>query len=83
MLSDKAWHPRWLDQLAQGFLENSWTGSYYIADSALMAELPLEKIRAMGMHWPDHLPTTLRLCQQLKEQDRIGCGLGKSLGSLA
>ena len=48
--SDKAWHPQWLDQLAKDFPEDFWTGSYDIADSALMAEPSLEKIRVLGMH---------------------------------
>ena len=81
--SDKAWHPQWLDQLAKDFPEDFWTGSYYIADSALMAEPSLEKIRALGLHGLGRLPTTFGLCQRLKEQAWTGGGIWESLGPLA
>ena len=81
--SDKGWHPQWLDRLAQDFPEDFWTGSYDIADSALMAEPSLEKIRTLGMHWLGRLPTTFGLCQRLKEQAWTEGGPWESLGPLA
>lgn len=65
--SDRAWHPQWLDQLDNDYPEDFWKESYYIADSALMAEPALTKIRALGMHWLSRLPATFSLCNQLKD----------------
>lgn len=65
--SDRAWHPEWLDQLDRDYPEDFWKGSYYIADSALMAEPALTKISALGMHWLGRLPATFSLCDQLKD----------------
>lgn len=65
--SDRAWHPAWLDQLDGNYPDDFWTGSYYIADSALIAEPALTKIRALGMHWLGRLPATFGLCDQLKD----------------
>ena len=81
--SDKAWHPQWLDQLARDFPEDFWKGSYYIADSALMSEPSLQKIRALGMHWLGRLPTTFGLCHRLKDQAWTGGDPWTPLGPLA
>ena len=66
--SDRAWHPEWLDQLDQAMPEGFWQGGTYVADSALIAEPALQKIRALGMHWLARLPATLGLGDRLKTQ---------------
>ena len=56
------------DQLAQAMPEDVWQGSTYVADSALIAEPALQKIRALGMHGLARLPATLGLCDRLKTE---------------
>ncbi len=65
--SDRAWHPTWVDQLGQDCPDGFWKDSYYIADSALMTEPALTKIRSLEMHWLGRLPATFGLCNQLKD----------------
>lgn len=81
--SDRAWHPKWLDQLAGDFPEEFWKDSYYIADSALITEPALQKIRALGMHWIGRLPAPFGLCEQLKDQAWVAEDAWDDRGALA
>ena len=81
--SDRAWPPEWLDQLNQDFPDDFWKDSFYIADSALIAEPALLKIRELGMQWLGRLPATFGLCDRLKDQAWATEEPWEPLGTLA
>ena len=81
--SDRAGHPEWLDQLDKDFPDDFWKDSFDIADSALIAEPALLKIRALGMHWLGRLPATFGLGDRLKDQAWAAEEPWEPLGTLA
>lgn len=56
----------WGRPLAKEFPDNFWKDRCYIADSAVISERAITRIRAVGMHWLGRLPARFTLCADLK-----------------
>jgi len=66
--SDQTWNADWVNQLVKDFPEDFWKDKYYIADTAMVSNPAIARIRAAGMHWLGLLSARFNLCKELKIQ---------------
>ncbi len=81
--SDKAWHPEWLEDLAQRLPEPLWGHDLYISDSAVITPKALERLTELEVHYLGRLPENYHLCRDVKAQAWVAPDLFTEMGSFS
>ena len=81
--SDKAWHPAWIEDLAQRLPEPLWGHDLYVSDSAVITPKALEKLTELEVHYLGRLPENYNLCREVKAQAWAEPGLFEELGTFS